>query len=163
VTILDYKTTNKTQSIVRDLPKITILPSYIWIKLRAWADIVVINLIFFAVVPYFLSYSNPFSVFLLCSLWLALHFLYGIYSKNKLQPQNIFTHISVKNGIWSVHSLERHNYCELRSAILCWQWIVIIPLYCPQTRTALRLILPKDSLSPADNAVLRRWLRSEFV
>lgn len=151
----------------RDLLPILIRPSRLWMRWQLFVSLCFINAGFFALMPYGFSYLHLSSPIWVLFIWLSLHFLFFIYAqhKNKSHQHSMSNsiRISVKNGIWLVESDHKKLYCELRSTFVCWRWLIIIPLYCAETRRTIRLIIPKDSLTPQDNADLRRWIQSEFI
>jgi hypothetical protein len=162
VKIPGSKSINNTDHKLRDLSPIHIIPSRLWMKLQFILNLVFINLGFLALQPYFLSDSKyAFIAGLL--LWLIINFLYLIFFKKKKRREKGPSQISIKNGIWLVEFQNRHFYCELQSEIVCWQWIIIIPLYSPQSRKTFRIILLKDSLQAKADASLRRWVHSQLA
>lgn len=148
---------------LRDLPPILIHPSRFWMRCQFFLCLCFINLGFFALVPYLLSYLAFASTIVLMISWLLIHWVFFIGFKQKTKRNKYSIQISFKNGIGLVEIQNRKFYCELRSEILCWQRLVMIPFYCAETRKIIRIIIVKDSLRPQDNALLRRWIQSEFI
>lgn len=164
MTIPVYKPQNNLtlSSKTRDLPPVIIQPSKIWVRCQFFLFLCFINLGFFALVPYLLSDYAFSSTIILTGIWTVIHWVFFVYCKQKNKINKYPIQISFKNGIGLVEIQDRKFYCELRSEILCWQWLVIMPFYCAETRKTIRVIIVKDSLKPQDNALLRRWIQSEF-
>jgi hypothetical protein len=162
VKIPGSKSINNTDHKLRDLLPIHITPSRLWMKLQFILNLIFVNLGFFALQPYFLS-DTKYAFITGLLFWLIINFSFLIFFKKKKQREKGPSQISIKNGIWLVEFQNQHFYCELRSEIVCWQWIIIIPLYCPQSRKTLRIILLKDSLQAKDDACLRRWIHSQLT
>jgi hypothetical protein len=142
-----------------DLPSIPISPSRLWLKLQLLLNLVFVNLGFFAFLPYFLSHSvHPSFPFFL--FWLVINFICVYFFINKKHKEKTPSQISVKNSIWIIEYQNQRFYCELSTDIVCWQWIIIIPLYCSQRQKMLRIILLNDCLNAKDNAKIRRWIYS---
>lgn len=144
---------NNTDHQLKDLPPISVMPSRLWLRLQRSLKLLFINLGFIALQPYLFSGSQYFLLF-----WLAINFSFWFLLKNNQSGKKLPTELSVKNSIWRVRFQDRIFYCELRSEIVCWQWVIVIPLFCPQSRKTLSLVVFKDSLSVKDNSSLRRWI-----
>ncbi len=52
---------------------------------------------------------------------------------------------------------------ELVGEVLCWRWLIILPLRDIASGKTQRLLLFSDALSSTDNARLRRWLRASLT
>lgn len=52
--------------------------------------------------------------------------------------------------------------CQLALAgeVLCWSWLIVLPLLDTTTGKSRRLLVFNDALNKHDNARLRRWLRA---
>lgn len=158
----DYSPTRHSDnSIPRDLPPIRIHPSVLWKSLQFVIALFFVNSGFLAITPYLISWHSLTSQALLLVLWFSINGLLWRWHSGKKQFDHI-QHISVKRGIWILEIENRKYYCELSADILCWQWILIIPLYSAESRCVNRLVILQDSISAEDSSVLRRWIHSEF-
>lgn len=159
--IPDFKSTKNSDHQLGDLPSVTVTPSRCWLTLQLVLNLGFVNLGCFALLPYFLSNSwyLSFTGFL---FWLGTNFISVVFFSNKKHQKKTPSQISVKNSIWLIEYQNQRFYCELAADIVCWQWIIIIPLYCPQRQKILRIILLNDSLHAKDNAKIRRWIYSHL-
>lgn len=147
-------------SFPRDLPSIRISPSVLWRRLQLILVLCFVNVGFLAITPYLISWHSLSSQVLLLILWLGINGLVWWLHSCKKQFDHI-QQISVKRGIWILEIENRKYYCELNAEILCWQWILIIPLYSAESRSVIRLVILRDSISAEENSILRRWIHSE--
>ena len=147
-------------SFPRDLPSIRISPSVLWRRLQLILVLCFVNVGFLAITPYVI-YGHPLSSpTLLLILWLSINGPICWWHSRKKQSDNV-RQISVKHGIWILEIENRKYYCELNAEILCWQWILIIPLYSAESRSVIRLVILRDSIGAEENSILRRWIHSE--
>jgi hypothetical protein len=65
----------------------------------------------------------------------------------------------VEQGVWQLRGNNVAGSYTLAGEVCCWPFIVLLPLQHQQTGKLIYLALARDSLSPADNARLRTWLR----
>jgi hypothetical protein len=154
------KTIPPDNSIPRDLPPIKISPSVLWKRLQFVIALCFVNVGFLAIIPYLISRHSLSSQVLLLILWLSINGLVWSWHSCKKQSDSV-RQISVKRGIWILEIENRKYYCELSADILCWQWILIIPLYSAESRCVIRLVILQDSISAEENSILRRWIHSE--
>lgn len=91
---------------------------------------------------------------ILIVLWLCLRKSY------KAQVAGIF-HGSIwyEQGLWHVKSNGGVIRYVLTGEAVCWPFLLILPLREKGARKIRHLMIAEDSLSPADNARIRRWLR----
>ncbi len=161
MTILAYNPLNNNPSNkkIRDLPTIKIGKSRIWLRFQIILVLCFINLGFFALSSYWIAVFNIASCIF---LWCSVHFLLLIFLKKYKNNSEYPVLISVKQGVAILEKQNKKRYGCIRS-ITCWQWIVIIPFYSAELRKTFTLVVLKDSLTPDDNSLLRRWIQSEFV
>lgn len=144
-----------------DLSPIPITPSRLWLKLQLLLNLGFVNLGFFALSPYF-SFDLTRQLLPFFLFWLTISFICVYFFINKKTREKTPTQISVKNSIWIIEYQNQGFYCELSADIVCWQWIIIIPLYCAQKQKTLRIILLNDSFCAKDDAKIRRWIYSQY-
>ncbi|WP_151031634.1 hypothetical protein [Cellvibrio sp. KY-GH-1] len=96
-------------------------------------------------------------------LWLLIVIAFGVPGVGILYRQqltNMFIgKLWVEQGIWHLRSNNLAGNYVLAGEICCWPMIVVLPLRHQQTGALTYLTLARNSLSPADNARLRTWLR----
>lgn len=68
--------------------------------------------------------------------------------------------LSFSGNHWFFEQEGRTCQSELAGEVLCWSWLIILPLRETATGKARRLCVLGDALSKEDNASLRRWLRA---
>ena len=61
---------------------------------------------------------------------------------------------------WILEQEGRTCQLELAGEVLCWSWLIILPLRDTVSNKTRWLLLFSDALSSSDNARLRRWLRA---
>lgn len=61
---------------------------------------------------------------------------------------------------WLLEQDEHTCQLELNGEVLCWSWLIILPLREPSSGKTQRLLIFRDALNKDDNARLRRWLRA---
>lgn len=66
-------------------------------------------------------------------------------------------------GHWCFERVGQHYQLELAAEVLCWSWVIILPLRDIASGKTQRLVIFSDALSRSDNARLRRWLRACLV
>ncbi len=100
------------------------------------------------------------------NLWLLIIFALVVYVGFKfyrLQLTEMFSgEFWVEQGIWQLRGNRVIGSYILAGAVCCWPFMVLLPLRHQQTGKFMFLALTRDSLSPADNARLRTWLRVCF-
>ncbi len=76
-----------------------------------------------------------------------------------------FTGGNWEDGRWLYDSASEHAPTSLQLAgpVLCWPWIIILPLRNPQTAKVITLPIFSDALTVSDNACLRRWLQACLI
>lgn len=62
-------------------------------------------------------------------------------------------------GAWIYADVDGEKFYQLAGEVLCWPWLVILPLRSGDGGTK-NLIIAADALEPADQARLRTWLRA---
>lgn len=65
----------------------------------------------------------------------------------------------VEQGTWNLQGNRASGSYELVGDVYCWSLIILLPLRHQQTGKLIYLVLARDSVSPADNARVRTWLR----
>ncbi len=68
--------------------------------------------------------------------------------------------LSFADNYWLLEQAGRSSQLNLAGEVLCWSWLIILPLRDTEGGKACRLLLFSDALSKNDNARLRRWLRA---
>lgn len=68
--------------------------------------------------------------------------------------------LSYSGNHWVLEQDGHTCQLELAGDVLCWSWLIILPLRETATGKARRLLVFADALSKDDNASLRRWLRA---
>jgi len=68
--------------------------------------------------------------------------------------------LSFSGSYWVLEQDDCTCQLELAGEVLCWSWLIILPLRETSTGKARRLSVFGDALSKEDNASLRRWLRA---
>lgn len=134
-----------------------------------------------AAVP--IQYSRMGFLFYRCSYFaFALSLLLALYSYCVEQPLWILVLIFCWGGLWLVYRRQITNLvtgalgysgdgwmleqngraCQLVLAgeVLCWPWVIVLPLREVAGGKTRRLFIFSDALSKDDNARLRRWLRA---
>lgn len=77
------------------------------------------------------------------------------------QTQRDFTGaLSFFDNHWLHEQQNSVHRLELAGAVLCWRWLIVLPMRNSATGQVRRLILFSNALSRSDNARLRRWLRA---
>lgn|GEM_PF-1113262 len=71
---------------------------------------------------------------------------------------------------WQLEEADRTCQLELAGEVLCWPWLIVLPLRetlaDPTSRNTSKirwLVIFGDALSKEDNARLRRWLRACLI
>jgi len=67
--------------------------------------------------------------------------------------------LAYENGLWVLRDKNKLMNCVLVGDVLCWPWLIILPLKTMDGCSRL-LLLGSDALEPADQARLRTWLRA---
>jgi hypothetical protein len=52
---------------------------------------------------------------------------------------------------------------QLAGPVVCWSWVIILPLRDSETGETYRLPVFNDALTASDNASLRRWLQACLI
>lgn len=116
---------------------------------------------------------------------IALSLLLVFYPFILNQPFWLLGLILCWSGLWLAHRREidacvtgtlsysdqywqfEQNGCtcrlELAGEVLCWSWLIILPLRETETAKSRRLLIFSDALNKEDNASLRRWLRACLI
>lgn len=85
----------------------------------------------------------------------------GVWSTYRQQSSHfVVGALSFSDGYWLLEQ-EGHT-CQLALAgeVLCWSWLIILPLRDTESGKIRRLLVFSDALNKNDNARLRRWLRA---
>ncbi len=103
--------------------------------------------------PYIIE--QPFWVLGLILCWS------GLWVVNRREVKSCTTRAVSYSGSHWVLEQDGHTYqLELAGEVLCWSWLIILPLRETATGKARRLLVFSDALSKDHNASLRRWLRA---
>lgn len=92
-------------------------------------------------------------VLLLCELWL------WFCCRVQLRSIPAGT-LAFNSGTWHWADTGGGREYQLHGAVVCWPWLIIVPLVDAASRRKLTLVLAKDALNTADRARLRTWLRA---
>jgi hypothetical protein len=68
--------------------------------------------------------------------------------------------LSFAENHWLLEQARGAHQLELTGDVLCWSWLIILPLRDIESGKTCRLLLFGDALNKDDNARLRRWLRA---
>lgn len=68
--------------------------------------------------------------------------------------------LSFSSNHWVFERDGRTCQLELAGEVLCWSWLIMLPLRETTTGKTRRLLVFGDALSKQDSASLRRWLRA---
>ena len=71
--------------------------------------------------------------------------------------------LSFSGSHWLFEQEGRTCQLELTGEVLCWSWLIILPLRELASGKTRRILLFGDALNSADNTSLRRWLRACLV
>lgn len=107
-----------------------------------------------AILPWLAEYLWSFIA--LPPLWFALLHVY------RRQVSEIYAgQLWFEGDNWCAHpeNCEVIDRYSIADEVVCWSFIIILPMRDQKTSTLRYLILASDALSPADNARLRTWLR----
>jgi hypothetical protein len=159
--VYNHQPDSSFQSKARDLSPIRIQSSSIWIRYQIFLSVCFLNLGFFSFYPYLQVYCEFFQPWVEYAVCLLINFACAMFFRIRDKNKNLSLVLSIKNGIALLEMPHRKYYCEIKSDIICWQWLVIIPLYSAETGRTFRLVIASDSLKAEDNARLRRWIVSE--
>ena len=105
-----------------------------------------------AIYPWLIS-NFAWLVLLLAGLW-------GLWRSYKHQQKNLLVgELWFERGDWSLKAMGVTGKYQLAGEVLCWPLLIILPLSELDTGKCRYLLIASDSLSPADGARLRTWLR----
>lgn len=122
-----------------------------------------------------LLYCCSYSAFALSLLWVFIPFVIeqllwllgliicwgGLWWAYRQQLKHCPTGaLGFQANNWVFEQKGRSDQLELAGEVLCWRWLIILPLRNIASGKIRRLLLFSDALSPSDNARLRRWLRA---
>lgn len=145
----------------RDLPPLAVKQSLCLHRLQISIAVIFVNLALAAFFPYLLDLFSAYSIELVSLLLLAFNLILIFVIKRLWLFIPTQYEIACKHGVWKLTHLGQIDYARLAGDILVWQWIIIIHLKISASKQ-VKLVLLKDSMTPQDMAMLRRWLLSEF-
>lgn len=99
--------------------------------------------------------EQPFWVLALILCWGGLWIVYRREIKNCVTGA-----LSFSGNHWVLAQDCGTSQLELAGEVLCWSWLIILPLRESATGKARRLLVFGDALSKEDSTSLRRWLRA---
>ena len=67
------------------------------------------------------------------------------------------------DGFWWFTQEGHSCPLSLAAEVLCWSWLIILPLRDNASGKMRRMVIVSDALSKSDNARLRRWLRACLI
>jgi hypothetical protein len=99
-------------------------------------------------------------LFVLGSLWWGLWWSYR-YSLTH-EPKGA---LRFSDGKWIYERADGETLTGLQlfGPVVCWSWVVILPLRDNETGKTWRLPIFRDALTASDNASLRRWLQACLI
>lgn len=103
--------------------------------------------------PFIVEQPFWFSGLVLC--WLGLWLLYRREINNCVAGA-----LSYSGNHWVFEQDGRTCQLKLAGEVLCWSWLIILPLRETASGKIRRLLIFGDVLNKDDNARLRRWLRA---
>lgn len=103
--------------------------------------------------PYIIQ--QPFWALGLILGWVGLWLMYQREIKSCVTGA-----LSFSGNHWVFEQDGQTCQLELAGEVLCWSWLIILPLRETATGKARRLLIFRDALSKDHNASLRRWLRA---
>ena len=97
-----------------------------------------------------------------CGLWLAYR---------QQQRSGVIGLLGFCDNHWQLEEDSCTRQLELAGEILCWSWLIVLPLreiayptsHGRNRRKIRQLVIFSDALSKEDNARLRRWLRACLI
>lgn len=105
-----------------------------------------------------------FSPFIIAQpLWLLALLLgwYGLWREYRKQSSRfVVGALSFSGNHWLLEQKEGTCQFMLAGEVLCWSWLIILPLREIESGKTRRLLMFSDTLNKNDNARLRRWLRA---
>jgi hypothetical protein len=104
---------------------------------------------------YFYIIDQPVWLLWLALCWGGLWFVYRRESKNCVTGA-----LSYSGDHWLLEQEGCPCQLELAGEVLCWSWLIILPLRNPESSKTRRVLIFGDALDKNDNARLRRWLRA---
>lgn len=123
----------------------------------------------------FLLYRCSYSAFALSLLWVFVPFVIehplwllaliicwsGLWYGYRQQVNHCLTGaLGFPAYYWVLEQKGSRCQLELAGEVLCWRWLVILPLRDIASGKIRWLLLFSDALSRSDNVRLRRWLRA---
>lgn len=87
--------------------------------------------------------------------WIGLWFIY----KSQCAALPVGT-LAYENSFWIWQEGKTTTNYLLAGEVLCWPWLIILPLKNVTTGRKRYVLLAGDALGPADQARLRTWLRA---
>lgn len=95
-------------------------------------------------------------------LWLGLLVLLwcGLWRLYRQQVTSLFEgKVWYENDEWYIRHGAGDSRYLLAGEVVCWSFMLVLPLRDQKTGSIRYVVIANDSLSPADNARLRTWLR----
>ncbi|HSC67201.1 MAG TPA: protein YgfX [Cellvibrio sp.] len=91
----------------------------------------------------------------------ALGFLYIVYRRE--MTNELTGALGYAGNQWVLEQAGMSHQLELAGEVLCWSWIIIMPLKDMADGKTCRLLLFADSMNSEDNGRLRAWLRASLI
>jgi len=122
-----------------------------------------------------LLYRCSYGVFTLSLLLVFYPFIYeqilwvlvlilclgGLWLLYRRETKNCVTGmLSYSGDHWLLEQDGRSFQLALAGEILCWSWLIILPLRDMASSKVQRVLIFSDAVNKDDNARLRRWLRA---
>lgn len=113
--------------------------------------------------PFLADYPALGLLLLLMLAWIG----YSLQCAHRSRFSGVLGHsgqdLSERGWILQTNGEQQDRRMQLNGEVLIWPGLVILPLTDGQTQQPLRLVLAADSVTAADFARLRTWLRRSLV
>lgn len=149
-------------SVAKTLPPLAVFPISASVLLRRFYRFFYSAFCLSLFIAFFPSINSPATGILACVFWfvMLLCACVGLWFLCARQCSAIpFGTLAYENGFWVLCEQQKQSRCVLVGEVLCWPWLIILPLQSEAGRKRF-LLLCHDALQPADQARLRTWLRA---
>lgn len=109
--------------------------------------------------------AQPIWLLALAICWCGLWWAYRQQNRN-----GVIGLLGFGDNHWRLEEAGRSCQLELAGEVLCWSWLIVLPLReilddptRKNTNKIRSLVIFSDALSKEDNARLRRWLRACLI
>lgn len=146
--------------VLPDLAALTISPSSFLCSIYCLAYGMFAFAVTLALYPYLTDSDGDFTRRILLFILLALFVLllwFGCKRQVSVIPQG---YLAYQSEYWQLTRAGIRKDFRLSGEVLCWPWLIILPLSDVESGRRQTIVLAKDALSVADQARLRTWLRA---